>query len=486
MRRIFACATVLVASAMAVHAADLSIDSIKDPLPDMLSWHGVTLYGTIDVGYAYQTNGTPLGKKVSGLEFTPNSTTKNLTGKSISTIDHSNLGQSNIGLKIEESLDDGWKAIGKLETGFDPLYGEFSDGCRSFVENAGVPYAKQTSNGDTGRCGQSFNSVAYAGVSNASYGTLTFGRQYSFQQENVRNYDPFALSYAFSLFGYSGTASGSGSTQASAWDNSVKYVYQYGPLRAGAMFSNGGDGTGMFGEGYGFNVGGSYQGFALDAVYNVEHGAVNLSSSINDTPGFPLAASISDNEAWTVVGKYTYEFDGGLKDGETGPKLTFYGGYTHINVSNPDNVILSGTTNGGYAIGNGKGGSPDNNAFTTTKVLEYIWTGAKYELPSGWSFTAGYYRQNQDAFIADSKPCPPPGGVTASNCVGHFDQGSILVDYQINKHFDVYGGVTYGRVADALAAGFQGTPSVNPAFGTKGTATSVDTAAFVTGMRLKF
>ena len=34
----------------------------KDPLPDSLTFWGVTLYATLDLGYAYQTNGRPLGK----------------------------------------------------------------------------------------------------------------------------------------------------------------------------------------------------------------------------------------------------------------------------------------------------------------------------------------------------------------------------------------------------------------------------------------
>ncbi len=112
--------------------------------------------------------------------------------------------QSKIGVKIEEGIGAGWTAIGKLETGFNPITGQLSDGCSSFLQNAGVNYNQQTSNADSGRCGQMFNGVAYAGVSNSSYGTLTFGRQQSFQLDGLAAYDPMALSYALSLMGYSG------------------------------------------------------------------------------------------------------------------------------------------------------------------------------------------------------------------------------------------------------------------------------------------
>jgi Gram-negative porin len=178
--------------AATAHTADLDLGSLKDPLPDSLTWHGVTLYGTIDIGYAYQTNGRPLGSVVSGLEFIPFTTTRNYTGQS---------------------------------------------------------------NADSGRCGQAFNGVAYAGVSNPAYGTLTAGRQNSPQLDGIGTYDPMSLSYAFSLLGYSGTNGGSGTTQSARWDNSVKYVYQYGPAHAAAMVSGGVPDTGMFGTGYAFNVG---------------------------------------------------------------------------------------------------------------------------------------------------------------------------------------------------------------------------------------
>ena len=286
MRRTFVFALAMASLAANAHAADLGLltnpPQFKDPLPDSLTWYGVTLFATLDVGYAYQTNGRPLGAVVSGLEFIPFTTTRNYTGQRISTIAESGLTQSNIGVKFDEPLGLGWSAIGRADTGFDPLTGKFSDGCSSFIQNAGVVYTEQNSNADSGRCGQAFNSQLFGGLSNKQYGTLTIGRQNSFQLDAIAAYDPMALSYAFSLLGYSGTNGGSGSTQAARWDDAAKYVYDFGPVSAGAMYSNGGSSTGMFGSGYGFFVGGSYAGFSAEAVYTREHGAVNLQTSVND------------------------------------------------------------------------------------------------------------------------------------------------------------------------------------------------------------
>jgi predicted porin len=271
--RTLACALAAAGFAASAQAADLEIPGItKNFLPDTLTWNGITLYGTLDMGYAYQTNGRPLGSVISGLEYSPYTTTRNFTGQSVSTVQSSALEQSKIGVSIDKEIGYGWRAVGRLDTAFDPLRGQLSDGCKSFVENAGVPYNQQNSNADSSRCGQIFNGSAYGGVSNGTFGTLTFGRQNTFQLDMIGRYDPMELSYAFSLLGYSGTDGGSGSTQAGRWDNSVKYVYEYGPVHAGAMYSNGGSGTGMFGNGYAGNVGASYAGFSIDGVYTVEHG----------------------------------------------------------------------------------------------------------------------------------------------------------------------------------------------------------------------
>ena len=131
--------TLLFALAMAsllanAHAADtnappsnfpfqLNPAQFKDPLPDSLTFWGVTFYATLDLGYAYQTNGRPLGSVVSGLEFVPFTTTRNYTGQHISTVAHSGLEQSKIGMKFEIPVALGWNAVGRADTGVDPLTG---------------------------------------------------------------------------------------------------------------------------------------------------------------------------------------------------------------------------------------------------------------------------------------------------------------------------------------------------------------------------
>ena len=479
------------------HAGDLAGDAgLKDPIPDNLTWKGVTVYGTVDVGYAYQTHGVSLsGDANTGLEYNINGS-KNANG-AISSLSDGALEQSKIGVKIEETIGYGWVAVGKLEAAFNPVSGELANACASLVRNNGKALTAQDTNYDGSRCGQAFSGPAFGGVSNPFFGTLTVGRQQSLELDAIGEYDPMGLSYAFSLIGYSGgSAAGIGNTETSRWDNSIKYVYQYGPVHAAAMYSDGGEDTAMFGGGYGFNLGGAWRGFAIDAIYTREKGAVSSASltSAQIAAGADpnsLAGTITDDEAWSVMGRYTFDFTGGLKDEGPGAKLTFFAGYVHMDLANPQSPVLAGSaTIGGYVL------SVINDqpyAIGSDKILQTAWAGARYDLPSGWSFTGAYYHLGQDAYVAYAKNsgqvlvnqnCAAmtatnvankvagkfAGITTGSNCSGDLNQGSFLVDYQFNKHFDVYAGVSYSAVGDGLSSG-----SLND-----------NMTIFMTGARLKF
>ena len=99
----------------------------------------------------------------------------------VSTLTNNALSQSTVGLKIEENIGYGLQAIGKLDTGFNPISGELADACASLLRNQRPShYTLSFDNyGDGSRCGQAFNNEAYGGISSPLYGTLTVGRQKS-------------------------------------------------------------------------------------------------------------------------------------------------------------------------------------------------------------------------------------------------------------------------------------------------------------------
>src|SRR5271163_3094526 len=122
---------------------------IKDPLPDSLSMAGVTIYGTVDVGYAYQSQGVPLSSQyIDGLEYQAFTTTRNFSG-SQTTVAESGLEQSKIGIRVLEPIGDDFSLVARTDTGFNPLSGQLSDACGSIYTNSTRPQGQQTTNADS-------------------------------------------------------------------------------------------------------------------------------------------------------------------------------------------------------------------------------------------------------------------------------------------------------------------------------------------------
>ena len=353
---------------------------------------------------------------------------------------------------------------------------------------------------DGSRCGQPFNGSLYAGFSNPLYGTITAGRQNSLVNDAVGVYDPLAGSYAFSLIGFSGGAFGGiGSTETARWDNSIKYVFTYGPFHAAGMYAFGEGGSEIQNNAYAANVGVTYMGFSLDAIYTKENSAVNMATigngtggqlgngSCNSTVGGTvlcpfgdwLNATITDNEAFTVAGKYVYEFGGGFKDEKPWGKLTWFGGYNHSALSDPSQWVFPGST----TIGDYKMWTVNNLPYYpgSDRVLQTYWAGVRFDT-GPWAFTAAWYEIDQNTYISHSlnattfnactfSATTTPSRAWASNCSGSSSTVSGVVDYTFDKHFDVYSGVSWSDVSGGLANGFVG---------------SLENVTWMSGLRVKF
>ncbi len=430
-----------------------------DTIPDNLTLYGVTVYGTIDVGYAYQNHGAKLDSTF------PQKLEYNIWGaknadKPVWSLEASALERTGVGVKIEESLGGGWMALGMFDTSFSPLSGRLADGPASLLRNYGVPLADQTANGDSNRAGQFLNGVAYGGVSNQSYGTLTAGRQQTLQYDQLLEYGPRLRSYAFGTRGYSASFSGAGCSECARLDNSVRYIYQYGTVHAAAQYARGGPDTGFFGNAYELNAGGYYGPFSVDAVFQRVESAISASAASNTS----LKAVISDNQSWAAAARYTIGLGSSVIGGATDDKLIFYLGYTNISFANPsaDPTSHAGSTaQGGYPIS-----LVVLNPYQTNKVLQLTWTGVRYDLGAKWGFTAGYYHVDQGAYWGNTSTAnpSPAAKLTAS---GSYNDASFVADYQITKHFDLYAGVNYSMLDGGLALGYLNTSMVTVASGVR-------------------
>ena len=111
---------------------------------DSLTWHGITLYGVVDIGLQYDTHSapfTPYRPAASGNIVRQNSR------QSVTGLTPSNMGQSRVGLQGIEPLNDDWSAVFQVETFFNPQSGEIADSLKSLAVNNGRTLADPN-----GRC----------------------------------------------------------------------------------------------------------------------------------------------------------------------------------------------------------------------------------------------------------------------------------------------------------------------------------------------
>ena len=193
---------------------------------ESLTWHGITLYGVIDVGVQLDTHSapfTPYRPAASGNIVRQNGS------HSVTGLTPSNLGQSRVGLQGIEPLNEDWSAVFQVETFFNPQSGEVADSLKSLAVNNGRTLGTQSVGVDGSSAGQAFQ-TAYVGLKSARFGTLTFGRQVTLLSEGTIKYDPNYNATAFGLLGASNTYSGGGSSEDNRLDSTAKYYVSFNDL----------------------------------------------------------------------------------------------------------------------------------------------------------------------------------------------------------------------------------------------------------------
>jgi predicted porin len=428
---------------------------------DTLTIHGVTLYGTVDIGLQYETHGAPISDYFpAGSE----SIIQKNSNKSVFGATPSNMSQSRIGLSGAEPLPGmgDWQGVFKLETFFNPQSGEISDALKSQVLNNGRPLAEQTTNVDSSVAGQAFQQ-AFAGFSSKTFGTLTFGRQNTLLADGIAQYDAQSASQAFSLIGFSGTTAGGGVTEDRRLSSSLKYVEKYNGFHFGAEYKFNGA-TGGANNAYQVQLGGEFAGLSVDAYYSYVRDAVataplsaaqvtdlaTLPALAGFSPSKSLASTISDNRAYAIMGMYNLGV----------PKI--YAGYEHINFANPKTPLPAGFDNiGGYTLA-----FVNNAAFPHDKVLQVFWAGVKFAVTPKLDLTAAYYGYKQNAYGSGANAgC---SSTKSGTCSGTENAVSASLDYRFSKRFDAYLGMMWTEVLDGLANGYIfNTSTVDPTIGVR-------------------
>ena len=424
------------------------------PAAGGLTYRGITLYGALDVGVAYQNHGVPLSSIYgNGLEqlISRNS------NRSVVSLAPNSLTYNNIGLRGTEPILPDLAAVFNVQTSFLLTSGALSNGPGSLVQNNGVALNRQSANGDSSRAGQAFNATAYAGLSSSRFGTLTFGRQNSFTLDGIIAYDPLFASNAFSVIGTQGLSAGGGDTEDARFDSSIKYLVNVGPVHGGAIYQVAGQNGRSVNAGntnprgnFQFDVGGEYAGLNLDAIYSQTYGSIAAASlsaaQVLTSPVGTLAGTVSDNQAFQLLAKY-----------RIGP-VQLFAGYENILFSNPRNPLGQGsTTEGGYILS-----VINNTAYNNNRLLQIYWAGARYAITPRFSVNVGYYREHQSSYAVVK--C---GNTSLGTCSGDLNAGSVLFDWRLSPRFDVYAGAMYSEVSNGLASGFIYNNTIDPTIGTR-------------------
>ncbi len=453
------------AAAGAAQAQSMGAPGTGAAADESLTWHGITLYGIVDIGLQYDSHMAPISDWYPA--GSGDVVQKNSNG-SVTGVTPSNLSQSRVGLQGKEALPFmDWSAVFKLETFFNPQSGNISDALKSVALNNGKPLASQATGIDSSVAGQAFEQ-ALAGFSSPTFGTFTFGRQNTLYADGISKYDPMGAAQAFSVIGLSGTPAGAGDTQDRRLDDSLKYTVNYMGAHVGLMykFSNGnadafrnGGGSGEAYTAFQAQLGFNYAGASVDGYYIKVKDAVSVNSiSTKQLPTLPagfsldnsLSGTITDNEVWSILGLYDFG----------GPKL--YLGYEHITYSNPSIPLPVGYDDiGGYVLA-----FVNNAPFTTEdKVLQVYWAGVKYPINPNFDLTAAFYGYKQNSFATGADAgC---SNNINSACSGNLWAYSIAGVYRLTKRFDAYAGAMYSGVKNGLSNGYLNTSNIDPTIGVR-------------------
>jgi predicted porin len=445
-----------------------------------LTWNGITLYGAYDVGVGWVSHGLP----ENGYNYEGESLVNRNGAGSRFLIAPNNLQQSGLGIKAKIEFMDDWYLVFNASTGINPQSGQLANMAATNTTNNGLPRSSYSETGDGARAGQAINDEFYGGASSPYLGMLTFGRQRSLGTDAMLAYDPAGGSYSFSYIGYNGTMAGGGDTEDTRWDEAIKYRLTYGPVHFGAIYKFA-DGSGgcysasatwtaatctpkqAHNTAYGFDLGGEYDKFSVDVVFQHYNQAISVlnpllgtqsltqpyQSTTNSMNTNPITGAnvigtnnteygiVTDNTAIMLAAKYTWD------------PFKFFAGYEHIQQFNPSNPLgIGASAQGGYLLS----GVEDNN-LDSAKIVQVAWTGVKYAYDRKTDITLSAYHQWQNDFRVPSA-CPPTS--FRASCSGFLNEASLYADHHFTKRVDVFAGITYSDVSGGLSIAIPHGPGV--------------------------
>jgi len=388
--------------------------------------NSLELYGVLDVaigGVEHSASASPL------YASTVNSVSKvsSQFNRPVYGMFNGGISDSRWGIRGTEDLGGGLHAFFDLESGINVQSGTLNNGAGS-IAGSNTTFAQASALN-----GQFFNRGAYLGLRQDQYGSLSFGRTTTLGYDTIINYDPMFAAQLFSPLGISGSYSAGGITEGSRTDNNIKYTNHSGPFNYGISYSLGSV-AGKFGDGstYGVNLGYEANNFGVQATYyhardEVHSGALVGANPIGSTQiGTNVGAlTLNDDQDIMIAAKYSF--------GAT----TLKAGYEHYELKAPSDPAATGANVDYYGY---SGTLTDTVIPTKTNVY---FAGGDRKITQNIDIAAGFY----DTQTVQS------AGVKGGNQL----QYSVLVDYHLSHHTDVYAGYMFSKYNGAAFVGYEPT-----------------------------
>ena len=277
----------------------------------------VTVYGVIDISANYTTNQNKAGDSVLSLG----------DSGAIGDPGQGAMSGSRWGLKGEEDLGGGSKAIFKVESGFT------------------------VNNGQSDQQGQLFGRQSYVGLSDNNLGQITFGRQYGTMTDVAFDFDPLGVGnylaneWEVFMFGV-------------RFDNTIWYKNTWGPVQLNVQYSLGGQ------------AGSNTIGNTLGSSLKYNQGPLGLAIAVQQMTD----ANSNKSTTWSVDGTYNF-----------GP-ATVFGNYYNLQT---DGGFAKAASLSGGALANTS--MFINNSANTTTRTDNMWVlGLAYNFTPAMTLTVAY------------------------------------------------------------------------------------------------
>lgn len=292
-----------------------------------LRYGPLTLYGTVDVGAGYEQWGTQMGVNADK----PNYAIQRNSTRPMWLWSPNALSTSTIGVRLAQKIFGEWELVGAAEAGFNPYTLRLINGPQSQADNNFYRTPYQNTAFDSARAGQWDNGQGFVGVSNPTFGTLTFGRTTLLSQSALGAYDPVA-SVAFSQLGFSALYATFGASATSRINQAITYRLTYQGFRLAFQAQLGGYDQGNAATAqYQGQLGFDYGKFSFDAIGGWAENALAFQSyagaamPVGYDPNSIVRATVSNTGGLEVLARYNWE------------KFRFYLGYIWSNSTNPTN-----------------------------------------------------------------------------------------------------------------------------------------------------